>query len=203
MSGIVFAKSAIIVGVEGLVFCKVLTDTTTGTTYDESIHSLPGVQEIAITTSVSEDMFPADNIPTYDTASFVDSMEVSITVAALGREAEAFLLGRQMDANGVLMTTTSDVAPDVAMGFKATRKDGSIDYIWLYKGAFKPGDEKFRTQEKGKVNWQAPVVTGTFGGRLSDGKMRAKINTEDKDVTQAVLDSFFDAVYVPVAASEG
>ena len=99
-----------------------------------------------------------------------------------------------VDASGVEVESKDDIAPYVAMGFKSARSDGSDDYIWLYKGKFAPGDETFHTKEQGSVNWQTPVLNGKFGSRVYDGKIRARVNSEDQ-AASAVIATFFDAVY--------
>ncbi len=197
---VVWTSKGIIIGVEGLVFCKLKTDTQSGTTYDDAIYSLPGIQEIVITPNATEDVFPADNITAYEIVTMLDSFDVSITVADLGAEGESFLLGRTIDENGVLLTNQNDEAPYVAMGFKSTRHGGSMDKIWLYKGKFGPSELKFRTKEKGKVNWQAPVLTATFAARISDGEMKAVVNSKDTTAATTYA-TFLDSVYVPSRAS--
>lgn len=189
-----FAKKGILIGCRDVVFAKMTADAATGTTYESTIQSAPGVIEIGLTAQVTNENIGADDIALYEVFNSMDGFDVSLNLAALGADARAFLLGNTVDAKGVLMEAADDDAPYVAMGFKAARSDGSDDYIWLYKGKFAQSDATFRTKEQGQVNWQTPTLTGTFIPRISDKKVRATVNTEDENAS-TILATFFNAVY--------
>lgn len=189
-----FAKKGILIGCRDVVFAKMTADASTGTTYESTIQSAPGVIEIGLTAQVTNENIGADDIALYEVFNSMDGFEVSLNLAALGADGRAFLLGNTVDAKGVLLEAADDDAPYVAMGFKTARSDGSDDYIWLYKGKFAQSDSTYRTKEQGQVNWQTPTLTGTFIPRISDKKVRATVNTEDKDAA-SILATFFNAVY--------
>lgn len=195
-------KKGVLIDVKNLIFAELDADETSGVTYKDELQEVPGTVEIALAASVSEDVLGADGNPTYDILTSLDSIEATVTLAAIGKELESFLLGKAIDKNGVLVTKSSDSAPWVAMGFKTPRSDGSVDYIWLYKGKFRQGDETFRTKEKGTVNWQTPSIVGTFGPRDYDAAIKAQLNNKDADATAAVAD-FFASVYQPDATFGG
>ena len=194
-------KTGILIGCRDVIFCKVATDAASGTTYDEeNMFKAPGVIEIAMTAQTTNESIGADDVEIYDAMASVDGYEVGITMAALGPDAKAFLLGNTVDSKGVLLEGSGDDAPFVAMGFKAARSDGSEDYVWLYKGKFAAGDSTFRTKEKGAVNWQTPTLTGTFGPRISDKAIKASVNNKDSLAT-SILATFFSSVYEKAAAA--
>lgn len=201
MANVAHAKRGAIIGVMGLVFAKLLTDTalgaTPGTTYDVALHEVPGTIEVGLTASITDEVLGADDNPTYDIFSSLDSVDVSMTLAALGTDLEAFLLGGNLDDNGVLVTANADAAPWVAMGFKSKRSDGSYDYIWLYKGKFKHGDSTHHTKERGAVNWQTPAISATFGPRDFDGRIKARVNDKDEGLGVNTISTFLAAPYVP------
>lgn len=187
-------RYGVLIGCENVVFCRVDEDSATGTTYESDIKSAPGVIEIAITPQVTNEQFGADDIAVYESVTGLDALEVSLTIASLGADAKAYLLGSSVDANGVLIDNAEDQAPYVAMGFKAPRSDGSMDYIWLYKGKFAHSEEKFRTKEKSKVNWQNPTLKAVFMPRVSDKALRAVVNSSNTAAT-SVISGFFSTVY--------
>ena len=189
-----FAKKGILIGCRDVVFAKMTADASTGTTYESTIQSAPGVIEIGLTAQVTNESIGADDISLYEVFNSMDGFEVSLNLAALGADGRAYLLGNTVDAKGVLLEAADDNAPYVAMGFKTARSDGSDDYIWLYKGKFAQSDSTYRTKEQGQVNWQTPTLTGTFIPRISDKKVRATVNTEDENAS-TILATFFDAVY--------
>lgn len=196
-----FKKVGVRIGVSDLCFAKLTKDDHTGTTYDSDIHSAPGVVEIALTANTTEDQLGADDNPMYDILNSKDGFDVSITMASLGSDGCAYLLGSTIDANGVEVEGSDDIAPYVAAGFKSKRSDGSYDYIWLLKGKFAQGDSTYRTAEQGTVNWQTPVLNGKFAPRISDKKMRARVNSKNEAAANTIK-TFFDSVYSPSITAE-
>lgn len=194
-----FKKVGVRIGCRDVVFAKLQSDNSEGVTYDTEIMSAPGVVEIALTALVSSDNLGADDVALYEILNSVDGFDVSIVMASLGNDGRAFLLGNKIDDNGVLIESSDDIAPYVAMGFKSARSDGSDDYIWLYKGQFAQSDATFRTKEKGQVNWQTPTVKASFAPRINDKRIRAILHSAD-DASQTALKTFFDAPYAPVIA---
>ncbi len=194
MASTAMKKQGILVGCRDVVFAKMTEDIATGTTYADEIFSAPGVIEIALTAQNTNEKLGADDIPIYDVIASLDGFDVSMTLASLGPDGKAYLLGSTQDTNGVLLEASDDDAPYVAMGFKTARSDGTDDYIWLYKGKFTQGDNTYHTKEQGTVNWQTPALTGTFMPRISDSRLRASVNTgEEKAAT--IIKTFFDKVY--------
>ena len=197
MSVSTLKKMDIIIGVRNAILAQLMTDSASGVTYATALKRLPGLIEIALTFNMTEEMLGADDVSIYDILRMLDSVEVAMTTASIGKDGESFLLGHQIDDNGVMHIGQNDVAPYVALGFESARSDGSIDYVWLNKGMFKPSDITFRTKEKGKVNWQTPKLAATFIPRIFDGRLLAKINDHDADADETALANFFSSVYMP------
>lgn len=197
MSVSTLKKMGIIIGVRNAILAQLVSDAASGAVYATALKRLPGLIEIALTFNMTEEMVGADDVSIYDIMRMLDSVEVAMTTASIGKDGEAFLLGHQIDDNGVMHVGQNDVAPYVALGFESARGDGSIDYIWLNKGMFKPSDVTFRTKEKGKINWQLPKLAATFIPRIFDGLLLSKINDHDADADATALANFFSAVYMP------
>jgi len=191
-----FKKIGTLIGVSNVCFAKLLTDETTGTTYETEVHEAPGVIEVALTANVTNEVLGADNVTAYDILNSLDGFDLSLTMASLGDEGTAFLLGNTIDSNGVRLENAEDVAPYVAMGLKTMRSDKSYDYMWLYKGKFAPSDQTFRTREKGTVNWQTPTLTASFAPRASDKNIRGVVNDKSEKAAE-VIGTFFQQVYEP------
>lgn len=194
MANTTMTKKGILVGCRDVVFAKMAADTVDGTTYETDLFNAPGVIEIALTAQVTNEKMAADDVPLYEVLNSLDGFDVSLTMASVGNDGKAYLLGGTVDTNGVLIQKSDDEAPYVAMGLKTARSDGSDDYIWFYKGKFAQGDSTFRTKEQGTVNWQTPVLTSTFMPRISDKKIIATGNTGDTAFATAKA-TFFNAVY--------
>lgn len=187
-------KIGVLIGCRDVVFAKMEKDEATGTTYATDVIAAPGVIEIALTANVSSDQLGADDVEAYEILNSLNGFDVSLTMASLGADGSALLLGGAVDSNGVLIEKSDDQAPYVAMGLKTARSDGSDDYIWLYKGKFAHSNATFRTREKGKINWQTPALTASFGPRISDKAIRAIVNTNDTAFNTAKA-TFFTKPY--------
>ena len=194
MADTTMKKTGILIGCRDVVFATMTADTSSGTTYSADKFNAPGVIEIALTAQVTNENIAADDVPIWEVLNSLDGFDVSLTMASVGADGKAFLLGNTVDTNGVLVEKSDDDAPYVAMGFKTARSDGTDDYIWLYKGKFAQGDSTFRTRERGTVNWQTPVLTGTFVPRISDKKLRATVNTGDT-AASSIINTFLSAPY--------
>ncbi len=200
MPATAFKKVGVLIGCRGVVFAKLTKDDSTGVIYETELHSAPGVVEVALTALTSSDNLGADDVALYEILNSVDGFDLSMTMASLGNDGRAFLLGNKIDDNGVLIESSDDIAPYVAMGLITARSDGSDDYIWLYKGQFVQSDATFRTKEKGQVNWQTPTVKASFAPRINDKRIRAILHSKD-DSSQEALKTFFDAPYTPVISA--
>lgn len=200
MANSTMKKIGVVIGCRDVVFAKLKTDTAEGTTYEDDLFYAPGVIELAFTSQITDEKLGADDVPVYDNIKSLDSMDVSLTMASVGADGKAYLLGGKQDSKGVLLESSDDDAPYVAMGFKTARSDGSDDYVWLPKGKFAQGDSTFRTKEQGTVNWQTPVLTGTFVPRISDKRLRASVNTKEEKAA-SILQTFFGSVYETPAES--
>jgi len=194
MSDTTMKKLGILIGCRDVVFAKMTADEASGATYEAGLFKAPGVIEVALTAQVTNESLAADDVPLYEVLNSLDGFDLSLTMASVGNDGKAYLLGNNVDTNGVLTEASDDDAPYVAMGFKTARSDGSDDYIWLYKGKFAQGDSTFHTKERGAVNWQTPVLTATFIPRIADKKIRAVANSEDSAFATAKA-TFFNAPY--------
>lgn len=178
-------KKSVIIGVEGLVIAEITAEGSSSTTYD-TIESIPGVIEVGLTANTSMDQLGADDNPTYEVMTSLDSVELSLNVASLDSATYAKLLGHTYNATtGVVTQNKNDAAPYFAVGFEAKKADGTGRKIWLLRGKFAEGDETFHTKEQGSVNWQTPNITATFGARLHDGNLRMQLDSDDTNTSSS------------------
>ena len=120
----------------------------------------------------------------------------------------AKLLGARVDQNGALVTSTEDIAPYVAVGFRARKANGKYRYFWLYRVKF--GVPATNLATKGEsITFQTPTIEGTVMRRNkpdTQGKhpWKTEVTEGDANVTAATLNSWFSAVYEPsFAAAQG
>lgn len=103
-------------------------------------------------------------------------IDVELQIKDLPLSVQAALLGHTISA-GVMVRKSTDIAPYVAIGYKARKSNGKFRYQWLYKGKFDVIEQQNETlADKAKV--QNPVLKGTFVKRLYDDAWQ---KTADED----------------------
>ena len=120
----------------------------------------------------------------------------------------AKMLGARVDQNGALVNSTDDIAPYVAVGFRAKKPNGKYRYFWLYRVKFGVPSTNLATKGE-SITFQTPTIEGTIMRRNkpdTQGKhpWKTEVTEGDANVTAATLNSWFSAVYEPsFAAAQG
>ena len=133
---------------------------------------------------------------------------LSLGLNDLASTVAAELLGARVDTNGVLVNSTNDIAPYVAVGFRARKANGKYRYFWLYRVKFGVPATKLATKGE-SITFQTPTIEGTVMRRNkpdTQGKhpWKAEVTEGDADVAAATISGWFNAVYEPsFAAAQG
>lgn len=141
----------------------------------------------------------ADDGVFYEDRSF-KSGTISLNVADIGLEAAQALVGAAKDSKNVLVYSDDTSGPEVAVGFRSRRADGTYRFIWLYSVVFGvPGDDH---ETKGEtITYKTPTIEGTigfksFGVEGVDPEWKADhVGTGASGDTVGA--SWFDEVYEP------
>lgn len=132
------------------------------------------------------------------TATTTGELEVTLNVAEIDIATEAALLGKTVDSKGVLLSSTGDQAPWVAMGFKSLMENGKYEYVWLYKGKFARSSQTYTTKGDA-VEFQTDTITGKFvyPDTLVNSKKSWKANVKDgaAGVDAPTIAGWFTSVY--------
>lgn len=126
---------------------------------------------------------------------------LSLGLNDLASTVAAELLGARVDTNGVLVNSTNDIAPYVAVGFRARKANGNYRYFWLYRVKF--GVPATNLATKGEsITFQTPTIEGTVMRRNkpdTQGKhpWKTEVTEGDTNVTAATISGWFSAVYEP------
>lgn len=188
------AKIVPVVGLEKLYVAKILSDAE-ATTFDAPKY-LAGVKEIGIKPKVNSDEFYAEN-QLWLSETTLANIDVEVDITDLTAEDEAMLLGHKLATEGGIIKSADDVAPEVAILFKANKGKGGVRYIVLYKGTFSPSDESYKGKE-GKANFQAKKLKATFAPLHSNSMWSYKVDGE-----QGMSDEkFFKSVIIPTEKTE-
>jgi phi13 family phage major tail protein len=127
--------------------------------------------------------------------------KLSLEVLDIGTANAAELTGARIDGNGVLVSSSEDSAPYVAVGFRARKANKTYRYIWLLKVKFAPFGSNFKTKEK-SIEIQKPKIEGTIT-RLnksdSDGlhQWKTEVTAGDAGVSADTINDWFKSVYTP------
>lgn len=167
-------------GLRNFVVVKLEKDDETGTTYANEVKRLKGARLVNMSPQLAEGSLYGDD-QLLESESAISSINVSIELASLTLEEEAFLKGHEYK-DGVIIENKDDVPPEIAFGFMAPKSKtggGGFRMVWLLKGTSVPTDEEIKTKEDG-IEYQTPTLNFVFQPRISDGKYRIKADTNDE-----------------------
>ncbi len=140
-----------------------------------------------------------DNQP-FLTMSAEGETKIKIDITALPLDVEAALLGKVYDVTNKAIYDNNGTPPDVALGFRAKKSDGTFMLFWFLKGTFMPFPEEAATETdtpdpKGlSLEFTAVRTVHQFdldGGTTTDSVKRVKTDDQTKVAT------WFDAVATP------
>ncbi|MHB9921682.1 phage tail protein [Clostridium botulinum] len=178
-----------IVDLKKLYVAKVLTDRLT-TTFDAPRY-FEGVKELGLKPKVNSDDFYAEGI-LWISETTLANIDVEIDITDLKKEEEAFLLGHKLAAEGGIIRSSNDEAPEVALLYKAMKGNNKARYGIMYKGTFSISDESYKGKE-GKANFQTKKLKGTFAPLRSNEMWNWKVDEEDGMTDE----KFFKEVIIP------
>ncbi|EKO1913621.1 phage tail protein [Clostridium botulinum] len=184
-----------IVDLKKLYVAKIIEDGVTKTTFDTPKY-FEGVKELGLKPKVNSDDFYAEGI-LWLSETTLANIDVEIEITDLKKEEEAFLLGHKLAAEGGIIRSANDEAPEVALLYKAMKGNGKARYGILYKGTFTIGDESYKGKE-GKSNFQTKKLKGTFAPLRSNEMWNYKVDEEDNMTDE----KFFKEVMIPTEKIE-
>lgn len=188
------------IGLDQLYYSKI----TEGANGDETFATpvqLAKAISAGITVDVNEATLFADDAEAESVKAF-KSGKLTLGVDDIGVTAAQDLTGAEIDDNGVLVASTEDQAPYVAIGFRALKANGKYRYFWLYRVKFAVPSTNLATKGD-SIAFQTPTIEGTIMRRNKvDGNGRHPWKTEVTEgatgVTEATINSWFTKVYEPV-----
>ena len=192
------------IGVSNFHYATMTTEDTLTTppAYAE-VKSAPGIMSININPNASVDTLFADDGP-FETATTIGQVEVEVQKNNLSTENKADLLGKTIDAKGGLISSSTDIPPWVAIGFRSLKSNGKYRYCWLYKGKFQDPEDNNETKGD-SINWQSDTITGnfvrlvyeqTYQGRTI-APYKYEMDEDDEDIDTATITGWLDDVVMP------
>lgn len=183
------------VGLEKLYYAVITKDDEDTLTYDTPKY-LAGVREIGVSPSVTTDKLYAEN-KIWEQSQAIESVEVNIDLADLTNAERNVLLGHKLAEGGGIIGGENDIAPYVALLYKANKSNGKARFQVLYKGKFELPSDDVKGKE-GKTDFQTPAMKATFQPTRNNGYWKYQVDTDDADAPLTLEKDFFTAVIVPV-----
>jgi len=184
------------IGVSGFVYAKLLTDTTTATTYGPIV-PVPGLVSVDNKTASTTNTFYADNGP-YAVSTALGEITVEVEMADPTNTVIADLLGHKITA-GIMDFGGNDTPAVVAIGFAGLLQSGKRKLIWLTKGSFQEPDDNYKTKAD-KTDPQGIKLIGKFMLRTSDGKWKRVCDEEDPATLPATIENWFKSSTIAVGS---
>lgn len=177
------------IGVSALHYAIMTSDAVDSTPVYETPVAIEGVTSVKVNPNASVETLFADDGP-YESAATLGKIEVEINTADLTLDEQAALLGHTVTADGMLKRKSTDVPPNVAIGFKSLKSNGKYRYTWLAKGKFVPAEVSAETKGD-TVNFQTNMITGNFLKRASDDEWERHIDEDQTEWIQTHSTNWF------------
>ena len=187
------------IGLDNLVYAPITNNEDGNEEYGTPV-SLAKAIKADISVENAEAILYADDGAAEDVKMFKGG-KVSIGVDDIGTEKAKELTGAEIDKNGVLVSTDTDIAPYVALGFRALKPNGKYRYFWLYKVKFAVPSINLATKGD-SISFQTPTIEGSIMRRNKpDAKnkhpWKAEVTEGDTGINESVLTDWFKNVYEP------
>lgn len=124
-------------------------------------------------------------------------ISVDFTALDISNATLAEVLGKKIDNNGVMLSSSEDIPPYVALMFRSRKGNGKYRYVVLYKGRFASPEENYVTKQ-GKADTQNASISGIFVKRDKDNYMKGRVDEDDTGYLPTTGDNWFKNVYEPV-----
>lgn len=192
------------IGLDNLFYSKITEDENGNETYATPVKLAKAISA-DISVELNEASLFADDAEAESIKAF-KSGKLTLGVDDIGVEAAEDLTGASTDDNGVLVSTSDDLAPYVAVGFRALRANGKYRYFWLYRVKFSTPSTSLATKGD-SIAFQTPSIEGTIMRRNKvDGQgnhpWKTEVTESGKNVTDETITSWFTSVYEPTFAKK-
>lgn len=187
------------VGLRDIYIAKLTKDDITGVTYATPIKLERAISAKISPKTSSEKIYSDDTVE--EIINNFDNCEVEIEVNQLSISSRALLQGATVDS-GELVEKSTDIPPEVALGFRSKKTNGKYRYIWLFKGKFENAEDEYSTQTE-KIESKTPKLKGTFIPRINDNAWRITADEDETEIDPTRIASWFTSVPSPLEAPAG
>ena len=177
------------------------TDTESGTPTYKDITRIKGAISASSSVNQSEESYYSDD-SVEEVHVAVNSMTFEVEISNLSIEERALLLGQKTNG-GMAVGNKDDIAPEVWVGFRSKRTDGTYRYVSLPKCKFSVPAEAYATEAE-STTAQTITLTCNALPLLSNGNYKITLD-EGTDLTsaqQTARDSWFTKPVIDLVDEE-
>lgn len=187
------------IGLDNLYYATITEDDKGEETYGTPVKLAKAISA-ELSVEVAEAILYADDAASESVKAF-KSGKITLGVDELGATNAAALLGARVDSKGVLVSSTEDTSPYVAVGFRALKANGKYRYFWLYKVQFSNPSASLQTKND-SISFQNPSIEGTILRRNKEdtaGKhlWKTEVTEGETGVDATTVSGWFTTVYEP------
>ena len=187
------------IGLDKLFYAKITEDDNGDETYASPMQ-MAKAMSADLSVELAEATLYADDGAAEIVKEF-KSGTLSLGVDDIGAAVASDLTGANIDANGVVISTSEDGGDPVAVVFRAKKANGKYKYYWLYRVKF--GIPATNLATKGdSITFSTPTIEGTILRRNKlDGKgkhpWKAEVTEGDATVGADTIANWYKEVYEP------
>lgn len=192
--------AGVLIGLSDLHYTKITPGATKAAeAFTNPIKKVAKAIDAKVTPNTSNAVLYADDGAAESTSAEGETA-IELTIDALTNAVYADLLGKTVNTDGVVADSTGDIAPNVALAFRALKSNGKYRYFWYYKGTFQLPEESYKTKGEG-VDYNNPTIKGAFvhsdvvKNAKGEGIKRMFVDEDDEKVKANVIENWFKKVY--------
>lgn len=180
------------------------------TTNDESTYAADTPVKLArAITGKFNDKFTTETIYSddgvEDTNMHYDGTEVELEVNSLAPQDKERVFG-QLYKDGYLLKSKTDIAPELALGYRAKKLNGKYEFTWYYCGRFDQGLENNYETEGDSTTTQTATLKGNWYARRIDDAYCINVDesnllSTNTDAAAAIADWFSKVQELPSATA--
>ena len=190
------------IGLKNMVIAPLTVDTEETLTYGD-LQLVAGAIEASIAPDNADaDVQYADDLE-FNTLYSDPELTFTTKMADIPLTVQEMIFGNEIDDNGVLIRSSTDMPPYFAIGFKSEKSDHTYRYVWLYKVRAKPMTENYATKEGSSITRQTGEVEWTAIKRTHDNRYKAVADEGENGFTTAMAAAFLQSVYEPAVTASG
>lgn len=176
------------INIKNPVYCLVLTDESTGTTYGP-VKSLGEAQQAQVTASSATGSLYGNGTKV-DSSAKLTGLTLALDSTKVPVEAKADIFDYTV-TNGVVQVKAGAQPKYIAVGYEVEQTSGKSEYIWLLKGRPQPMNEN-TAQSEDNINYSTDQLTVEFVERVSDGMLEFFADAANEDFTAAQAAKWFN-----------